>query len=89
MPRAVIPDPHQLTQYSTHSALVPANPYLLEEIPQWLLVYFNADPATDHKLKWDMFALSKLESFEGMLNRIYKQELGTIVGRYEKYRYAI
>lgn len=87
VPRAVIPDPSQLSQYSTHT-LVPANPYLLEEIPQWLVIYFNADPAKDHKLKWDMFALTKLEGFDGMLNRIYKQELGTIVGRYEKYRWV-
>lgn len=54
-----------------------------------MVVYFNADPATDHKLKWDMFALSKLEGFDGMLNRVYKQELGAIVGRYEKYRRAL
>ncbi|GAB0088270.1 Scaffold protein salvador [Sergentomyia squamirostris] len=88
-PRAVIPEPHLTTHVSTHSALVPANPYLLEEIPSWLMVYMRADPATDHKLKWDMFPLNKLECFDGMLNRLYKQELQNIVVRYEKYRQAL
>ncbi|XP_059616327.1 scaffold protein salvador [Phlebotomus argentipes] len=87
-PRAVIPEP-QLATHVTHSALVPANPYLHEEIPAWLMVYMKADPATDHKLKWDMFALNKLECFDGMLNRLYKQELQNIVARYEKYRQAL
>ncbi|XP_055700174.1 scaffold protein salvador [Phlebotomus papatasi] len=88
-PRAVIPEPQLATHVTTHSALVPANPYLLEEIPSWLMVYMKADPATDHKLKWDMFALNKLECFDGMLNRLYKQELQNIVARYEKYRQAL
>uniref|UniRef100_A0A1B0CY60 Protein salvador log 1 n=1 Tax=Lutzomyia longipalpis TaxID=7200 RepID=A0A1B0CY60_LUTLO len=88
-PRAVIPEPQLATHVTTHSALVPANPYLLEEIPPWLMVYMRADPATDHKLKWDMFPLNKLECFDGMLNRLYKQELQNIVVRYEKYRQAL
>uniref|UniRef100_A0A6B2EF86 Putative scaffold protein salvador n=1 Tax=Phlebotomus kandelakii TaxID=1109342 RepID=A0A6B2EF86_9DIPT len=88
-PRAVIPEPQLASHINTHSALVPANPYLHEEIPAWLMVYMKADPATDHKLKWDMFALNKLECFDGMLNRLYKQELQNIVARYEKYRQAL
>lgn len=36
----VIPGPAH-TQFQPHSSLVPANPYLMEEIPPWLLVYVN------------------------------------------------
>lgn len=48
--------------------------------------YFKADSVADHKLKWEMFRFQELEGFDAMLNRLYKQELGTIVGKYEKYR---
>lgn len=34
--------PPRHTHYQPHSVLVPANPYLLEEIPPWLTVYFNS-----------------------------------------------
>lgn len=34
--------PPSHTHYQPHSVLVPANPYLLEEIPHWLTVYFNS-----------------------------------------------
>lgn len=40
MKPAVIPGPAH-TQFQPHSSLVPANPYLMEEIPPWLLVYVN------------------------------------------------
>lgn len=39
---AVLPGPTH-TQFQPHSALVPANPYLQEEIPPWLLVYVNGE----------------------------------------------
>lgn len=87
-PKAILPEP-QPSQFSPHSALVPANPYLLEEIPEWLVVYFHADPSKDHILKFKMFSLQELECFDGMLTRLYKQELGSIVGEYEKYRRAL
>lgn len=35
------PTPIIHTQFTPHSALVPANPYLLEEIPAWLLIYVD------------------------------------------------
>ncbi|XP_018799123.1 PREDICTED: scaffold protein salvador [Bactrocera latifrons] len=73
----------------THNALVPANPYLLEEIPKWLVVYSNADSSKDHMLQFNMFSLQDLECFDGMLVRLFKQELGTIVGFYERYRRAL
>lgn len=36
------PQPPKPTHYQPHSVLVPANPYLLEEIPHWLDVYFRS-----------------------------------------------
>ncbi|XP_031618437.1 scaffold protein salvador [Contarinia nasturtii] len=84
-PDRIIPGPTH-TQFTPHSALVPANPYLLEEIPAWLLIYVDADPATDHKLKWDMFKLSELECFDSMMFRMFKQEMEMLISRYEAYR---
>lgn len=37
--------PPRHTHFQPHSVLVPANPYLLEEIPHWLTVYFNSKHA--------------------------------------------
>lgn len=34
-----------------NDCIVPANPYLTEEIPQWLYIYSKAPPEHDHKLK--------------------------------------
>ncbi|KAJ8924379.1 hypothetical protein NQ315_007175 [Exocentrus adspersus] len=82
----VLPRP---THYQPHSVLVPANPYLLEEIPHWLNVYFKTSRELDHKLRWDMFRLSELECYNAMLTRLYKQELQNIVMRYESYRSAL
>ncbi|XP_055847954.1 scaffold protein salvador [Episyrphus balteatus] len=87
-PKAIHPEP-QPTQYNPHNALVPANPYLLEEIPKWLIVYSEADSSKDHMLQFNMFSLQELECFDGMLVRLFKQELGTIVGFYERYRRAL
>lgn len=87
-PNAILPEP-QPPQYSPHSALVPANPYLLEKIPEWLIVYFHADPSKDHILKFNMFGLQKLECFDAMFLKLYKQELFSIVGAYEMYRRAL
>ncbi|XP_067617368.1 scaffold protein salvador [Eurosta solidaginis] len=90
-PKAICPEiPVPYTQpVHTHNALVPANPYLLEEIPKWLVVYSNADSSKDHMLQFNMFSLQELECFDGMLVRLFKQELGTIVGFYERYRRAL
>lgn len=67
--------------------LVP--PYLMEEIPHWLAVYFKADQELDHKLRWNMFRLSELDCYSDMLTRLYKQELQLIVMKYEQYRSAL
>ncbi|CAG9132908.1 unnamed protein product [Plutella xylostella] len=68
-------------------ALVP--PYLLDEIPHWLIVYSKADQELDHKLRWSMFRLSELDCYSAMLTRLYKQELQLIVMKYEQYRSAL
>ena len=84
-PKAIRPETYSPPTH-THNALVPANPYLLEEIPKWLVVYSDADSSKDHMLQFNMFSLQELECFDGMLVRLFKQELGTIVGFYERYR---
>ncbi|CAF4911443.1 unnamed protein product [Pieris macdunnoughi] len=73
------------------SPLVPTlvPPYLLEEIPHWLVVYSKADQELDHKLHWNMFRLSELDCYSDMLTRLYKQELQLIVMKYEQYRSAL
>lgn len=83
--------PLQYTQqpHFTSNVLVPANPYLHEEIPIWLRVYFKASPSLDHHLKWDLFTLPELEGFEAMLNRLLRDELEELVMRYEAMRVAI
>ena len=80
---------HQVNLNYNHNALVPANPYIHEEIPIWLRVYFKASPTLDHKLKWDLFRLPELECFDAMLNRLFRDELEELVMRYEGIRCAI
>lgn len=51
--------------------------------------FVTADPATDHKLKWDMFKLSELECFDSMMFRMFKQEMEALITRHESYRWDI
>lgn len=81
--------PPRHTNFHQHSSLVPANPYLTEEIPHWLYVYSKAPLELDHKLKWELFRLPELDCFQAMLNRLYRQELEGIVMSYEGYRLAL
>jgi scaffold protein salvador len=81
------PTSHSLGYH--HNVLVPANPYLHEEIPIWLRVYFKASPTLDHKLKWELFRLPELDCFDAMLNRLFRDELEELVMRYERIRIAI
>lgn len=81
--------PPRHTNFHQHSSLVPANPYLTEEIPHWLYVYSKAPLELDHKLKWELFRLPELDCFQAMLNRLYRQELEGIVMSYEAYRLAL
>ncbi|XP_063222216.1 protein salvador homolog 1 isoform X2 [Bacillus rossius redtenbacheri] len=81
--------PPRHTHFHPHSVLVPANPFLTEEIPIWLTVYSRASQDIDHKLKWELFRLAELDCFNAMLTRLYKQELEEIVMRYEAYRASL
>ncbi|ELU04529.1 hypothetical protein CAPTEDRAFT_44436, partial [Capitella teleta] len=93
MPQSASPfpvRPHYITQQPTfHNVLVPANPYLTTEIPPWLHVYYKAAPEHDQRLKWELFRLPDLESFDAMLTRLFKQELEQIVMGYEHFRAAL
>lgn len=87
--RYLNPPPPIHIHYQPHSVLVPANPYLHEEIPSWLVVYMRASTDLDHNLKWEMFRAPELDCYDAMLTRLYKQELEGIVMRYERYRSAL
>ncbi|KAG8036864.1 hypothetical protein G9C98_004186 [Cotesia typhae] len=84
-----IVSPPRHTHFHSHSVLVPANPYLNEEIPHWLYVYSRASITLDRKLRWELFRLPELDCFNAMLTRLYKQELEEVVMRYEEYRSAL
>ena len=83
------PAPRHTEFHAPPQVLVPANPYLYEEIPYWLQFYFRAAPEHDHKLKWELFRLPELDCYDNVLKRLYKQELETIVMNYEAYRSAM
>lgn len=83
------PPPPEHTNYHPRSVLVPANPYLHEEIPQWLYIYSKPPKECDHMLKWNLFRLPELECFQAILNRLYRQELEEVVMGYEMQRLAI
>ncbi|KAK9498234.1 hypothetical protein O3M35_004094 [Rhynocoris fuscipes] len=83
------PTPPRHTHFHPHSALVPANPYLNQEIPHWLGVYSRASQELDYKLRWELFRLPELDCFNAMLTRLYKHQLEEIVMRYEAYRSAL
>lgn len=84
-----LPPPPRHTNFHQHSVLVPANPYLTEEIPKWLYIYSRAPQESDHKLKWNLFRLPELECFQAILNRLHRQELEELVMGYEVERLAI
>lgn len=87
-PMSHLPPPRH-TNFHQHSVLVPANPYLTEEIPKWLYIYSRAPQESDHKLKWSLFRLPELECFQAILNRLHRQELEEVVMSYEVERLAI
>ncbi|CEF69094.1 Protein salvador homolog 1 [Strongyloides ratti] len=60
-----------------------------EEVPQWLKLYATADTESDHLLNWNLFKLSQLDSFDGMLFKLFKQEILNVAQRYEKLRREI
>lgn len=87
--RPMPPAPRHTEFHAPHNVLVPANPYLYEEIPYWLQFYSRAAPEHDHKLRWELFRLPELDCYDNVLKRLYKQELETIVMNYEAYRSAM
>ncbi|XP_029586769.1 protein salvador homolog 1 [Salmo trutta] len=72
-----------------HPVLVPANPYHTAEIPAWLQVYARAQLKYDHILKWELFQLVDLDTYQGMLKLLFMKELKRIVKSYEAYRHAL
>lgn len=50
-PSTALPLPLPPRPSRINDCIVPANPYLTEEIPQWLYIYSKAPPEHDHKLK--------------------------------------
>uniref|UniRef100_A0A0P4WIW4 Uncharacterized protein n=2 Tax=Scylla olivacea TaxID=85551 RepID=A0A0P4WIW4_SCYOL len=87
-PHRALPIPHH-TDFRQPLSLMPASPYLHEEIPYWLRVYSQASPDHDHKLRWELFRLPELDCYQAMLNRLFKHELHGIVMSYEMYRIAL
>lgn len=87
-PHRTLPIPHH-TEFRQPLSLMPASPYLHEEIPYWLSVYSQASHEHDHKLRWELFKLPELDCFQAMLNRLFKHELHGIVMSYELYRIAL
>ncbi|XP_006798711.1 protein salvador homolog 1 [Neolamprologus brichardi] len=84
-PLAYQPRPAERNQ----PVLVPANPYHTAEIPDWLQVYARAPLKYDHILKWELFQLADLDTYQGMLKLLFMKELEHIVKSYEAYRQAL
>ncbi|EYC06121.1 hypothetical protein Y032_0078g1202 [Ancylostoma ceylanicum] len=57
-----------------------------EEVPEWLMMYSQADTSLDHLLEWDLFNTMQLEQYEEMMLKLYKQEVIDTVRRYERMR---
>ncbi|XP_063803621.1 protein salvador homolog 1 isoform X1 [Pseudophryne corroboree] len=87
LPPPVTYQPRQVDR--SQQLLVPANPYHTAEIPDWLQVYARAPVKYDHILKWELFQLADLDTYQGMLKLLFMKELERIVKLYEAYRQAL
>ncbi|KAM9356325.1 protein salvador homolog 1 [Pholidichthys leucotaenia] len=87
LPPPVTYQPHPAER--NQPVLVPANPYHTAEIPDWLQVYARAPLKYDHILKWELFQLADLDTYQGMLKLLFMKELEHIVKSYEAYRQAL
>nr|XP_033807817.1 protein salvador homolog 1 [Geotrypetes seraphini] len=87
LPPPVTYQPQQIER--SQPLLVPANPYHTAEIPDWLQVYARAPVKYDHILKWELFQLADLDTYQGMLKLLFMKELERIVKLYEAYRQAL
>ena len=83
------PQQQSLSVASASNVIVPANPYLKQEIPHFIRVYSMAPGCLDHLINWNMFSLPQLEYFLGMLNRLCRDDLEEIVSRYEAERMSL
>lgn len=83
------PLPPPVTYQQPQHLLVPANPYHTAEIPDWLQVYARAPVRFDHILKWELFQLADLDTYQGMLKLLFMKELERIVKLYEAYRQTL
>ncbi|KAI6192207.1 hypothetical protein M3Y97_00312200 [Aphelenchoides bicaudatus] len=61
----------------------------IENVPDWLKLYGEAPPQSDHLLNWGLFKLNQLQQFDVMLRKLYKQEVLNTVSKYEKARAEI
>ncbi|CAG0920622.1 unnamed protein product [Notodromas monacha] len=70
---------------------VPSNACVIGDVPvpYWLRVYLKASPEHDHKLRWDFFRISELETFEAMMQRIMMEEMDAVIRNYAMYRYFV
>ncbi|XP_069064783.1 protein salvador homolog 1 isoform X2 [Pleurodeles waltl] len=83
------PIPPPVTYQQPQHLLVPANPYHTADIPDWLQVYARAPVRFDHILKWELFQLADLDTYQGMLKLLFMKELERIVKLYEAYRQTL
>ena len=69
--------------------VTPAAENTEEALPHWLRVYLVASPAHDDKLRWELFRLNELETFDALICRNQKQLTEKLVMRYEAERMAL
>ena len=70
---------------------------VLKKMPQvlWIRLRRRVDnhlfyrPRYDHILKWELFQLADLDTYQGMLKLLFMKELERIVKLYEAYRQAL
>lgn len=60
---------------STPTSIFPTNP--------------RVSPRYDHILKWELFQLADLDTYQGMLKLLFMKELERIVKLYEAFRQAL
>ena len=70
------PAPRQMEFHAPPQVLVPANPYLYEEIPYWLEFYIRAAPEHNHKLRWELFRLPELDCYVNVLKTFVQTGTG-------------
>ncbi|CAF1357154.1 unnamed protein product [Didymodactylos carnosus] len=89
----VVQQQQQKKLSSVHSlpprTIVPANPLHARPIPTFLRVYSQAPSLNDILIQWTLFSLNELESFHGMMTKLFKDENLARVQLYETFRSAL